>query len=111
MTLIRTVEPAAEPVTLADVKAHLRLDTDADDTLLSGLIAAARYKSGYGDGTLRRDFAAQTALSLSLFGTNFAQPAIVTLTKIGNVAVTSSNARVTSPDQQKAMTGRMNALR
>ena len=42
MTLIRTVEPAAEPVTLADVKAHLRLDTDADDTLLSGLIAAAR---------------------------------------------------------------------
>ncbi|MEU6536933.1 ABC transporter permease [Streptomyces sp. NPDC047000] len=44
--------------------------------LAFGMIAAARYKSGYGDGTLRRDFAAQTAVSLSLFGTNFAQLAL-----------------------------------
>lgn len=42
MTLIRTVEPAVEPVTLAEVKAHLRLDSDSDDALLNGLIHAAR---------------------------------------------------------------------
>ncbi len=42
MTLIRTVDPAAEPVTLADVKAHLRLDGDSEDELLNGLVRAAR---------------------------------------------------------------------
>jgi len=42
MTLFRTVDPAAEPVTLADVKAHLRLAHDSEDALLEGLIRAAR---------------------------------------------------------------------
>ncbi len=42
MTLFRTVEPAAEPVTLAEVKAHLRLSHASEDTLLAGLIRAAR---------------------------------------------------------------------
>jgi uncharacterized phiE125 gp8 family phage protein len=42
MTLYRTVEPAAEPVTLAEAKAQLRIGHDSEDALLNGLIRAAR---------------------------------------------------------------------
>ncbi|MFF4312801.1 ABC transporter permease [Streptomyces sp. 900105755] len=41
-----------------------------------GLIAANHYKSGVGSPHQDRDFATATALSLSLFGTNFAQLAL-----------------------------------
>lgn len=42
MTLLRTVEPESEPVTLTEVKTHLRLSHDSEDELLEGLIRAAR---------------------------------------------------------------------
>ncbi len=42
MTHAIITPPAAEPLTLAQVKAHLRLDGNADDALLTSLIAAAR---------------------------------------------------------------------
>lgn len=42
MTLVRTVEPSAEPVTLAEMKAHLRVQHSSEDALLEGLIRAAR---------------------------------------------------------------------
>ncbi len=35
MTLIRTVEPSAEPVTPAEAKAHLRIDHSSEDDLLA----------------------------------------------------------------------------
>ena len=42
MTLFRTAEPLAEPVTVADLKNHLRVDHASDDVLIAGLIGAAR---------------------------------------------------------------------
>lgn len=42
MTLVRTVAPEAEPVTVAEVKAHLRIAHASEDELLAGLIRAAR---------------------------------------------------------------------
>ncbi len=42
MTLLRTVDPTAEPVTLNEAKRALRLDHDSEDELIAGLIRAAR---------------------------------------------------------------------
>ncbi len=42
MTLILTGPALGEPLTLAETKAHLRLDTNAEDELVTGLISAAR---------------------------------------------------------------------
>ena len=42
MALVLTSSPAVEPVTLADAKVHLRVDGTDEDTLITGLITAAR---------------------------------------------------------------------
>ncbi len=42
MGLKLVTPPEVEPVTLDEAKAHLRLDTDADDVYVSALITAAR---------------------------------------------------------------------
>lgn len=42
MALVLTSGPAVEPITLAEAKAHLRVDGSAEDTLISSLIITSR---------------------------------------------------------------------
>jgi len=49
--------PAVEPVTLAEAKAHLRVDITDDDTLISSLITSARQ---YIERAIRRALVTQT---------------------------------------------------
>lgn len=52
-SLVRMTPPAVEPVTLAEAKQHLRVDTNDDDAYIAGLIQAAReWVESYLDRTL-----------------------------------------------------------
>lgn len=57
--------PASEPVTLTQAKAHLRVDHSDDDTLITGLIKAAR---AHIEGACAVRFAARTGATFKCDG-------------------------------------------
>jgi len=57
MNYVVTTAPAAEPITLAEAKAHLRVDDVASDALITSLIVAAR---NHAEKYLRRALVTQT---------------------------------------------------
>lgn len=65
MPLTQTVAPAAEPVSLTELKSQARVDISDDDTLLSGLITAARQMA---ESMMNRSLITQTwRLTLDAF--------------------------------------------
>ena len=50
MSLQLTTPPSLEPVTLAQAKAHLKVDTSDDDALITALISAARARAEWHTG-------------------------------------------------------------
>ncbi len=72
MALTVTTPPATEPVTTAEAKSHCRVDIATDDTLIDGLIEAARE---YAEVITRRAFITQTLLlTLDSFPTEILLP-------------------------------------
>lgn len=66
MPLQRIKEPTAQPITAAYVKAHTRIDHNADDDFLTNLLIPAAV--GLAENYLRRSFCTQTwALTLDSF--------------------------------------------
>lgn len=55
-SLLRLSAPALEPVSLPEIKTHLRIDGSAEDTMLGGLIVAARE---WAENYTRRSFIGQ----------------------------------------------------
>ena len=60
MRLNLTTPPTAEVVTLADMKAHLRFGSDAEDALISSMVSAAVAQLEGRDGRLNRALLTQT---------------------------------------------------
>lgn len=59
-SLTLVTPPASEPVTLTEVKSHLRVDSDGDDARINELITVGRQHLDGWDGVLGRAIQAQT---------------------------------------------------
>lgn len=78
-----TTQPASEPISLEEAKAHLRVDVSDDDAYITGLIAAARQ---YCEGATSRAFIEQTiTLELEAFpcrAIELPRPPLISVTSV-----------------------------
>lgn len=84
-SLTNTVAPAAEPLTLAEAKAHLRVDSTSEDALITTLITVARQSA---ETFTRRALITQTwALKFDAFPDEITVPLppLQSVTSIGYV--------------------------
>jgi uncharacterized phiE125 gp8 family phage protein len=91
MSLQLLCPPTAEPVSLADAKAHLKLDTGDEDTLVASLITAARARAEWHTG---RAFVTQSwCLRLDVWPADgVVEIPLPPLVGVDAVAVTDTNA-------------------
>lgn len=96
-SLTQTVAPTFEPITLEQAKAHIRVDGNEDDTLIEGLITAARE---YAETHTRRQLCTATyAMRMAYLPTciEIPKPPLVSVSSItyadvdGNVQTLSSS--------------------
>ena len=85
-SLTRTSGPEVEPVSVADAKQHLRVDSETDDLYIAGLISAAReWCEVYTDRTLVHT---QYAMTLDTFPWEIELPHPPVAVAAGNTATT-----------------------
>src|SRR5262245_62028604 len=86
MALSLVTPPAVEPVTLADLKAHLRITTSDEDALLTSYLRAARQYIDGKDGIWNRALITQTwDWTLDAFPTSSAESLRVPLPPLQSV--------------------------
>jgi len=118
MPLDLKTAPATEPISTADAKSHLRVDVSDDDTLIDGLVTAARE---HVEGLTRRALIDQTwYLVLDRFPASDLTPIVVPLPPLKSVSSityvdtagttqtwAASKYDVDSPSGPKARRGRI----
>lgn len=100
MPLKLITAPASEPVTLAEAKLHLRVDSTADDALITSLIVAARESAEHATG---RAFLPQTwELALDEFEDEILlnKSPLISITSITYVDEDGATQTLTTDDYQ-----------
>jgi len=104
MALILITAPVAEPISLTETKAQLRVDNTDEDTLISGLIAAATAHLDGKDGMLGRCLVPQTwELVLDAFpsdGIEIPLPPLLSITSVTYVDTAGVTQTVSSDDYE-----------
>ena len=92
-SLRRVSGPEVEPVSVADAKLHLRVDSETDDTYIAGLISAAReWCEVYTDRTFVHT---QYAMTMDTFPWEIELPRPPVAVAAGNTATAVTYARET----------------
>jgi uncharacterized phiE125 gp8 family phage protein len=92
MGLKLITSPGAEPLTLAEVKAHLRITHSSDDAMLAIYLAAARQWIDGPDGWLNRAIMLQTwELSLDTFPSAEIRLPLIPVKQIDSIKYDDSN--------------------